>query len=109
MYVYILSNSHKTVFYTGVTNNIFRRMFEHKSGLIEGFSKKYHCSLLLWYRELSGETDAITFEKSLKKYSRSAKLKLITKDNPDLNDLAKDWDFGDLTVPLEYTQFPGMH
>jgi putative endonuclease len=107
MYVYILTNIHNTVFYTGVTNNILRRMFEHKSGLINGFSSKYQCTLLVWYTEISGETEAIILEKRLKKYSRSRKLRLITKDNPELIDLAGDWEFGDLTVPVEYTHFTG--
>ena len=105
MYVYILTNKLNTVFYTGVTNNLLRRMYEHKSGIIYSFSKDYHASKLVYIREISDAMEAIRYEKSLKKYSRKSKKRLIREANPDMKDLAGDWDFGELGIPIDYTHF----
>ncbi|MBP5274664.1 MAG: GIY-YIG nuclease family protein [Abditibacteriota bacterium] len=105
MYVYILANKINSVFYTGVTNDLFRRMYEHKSGVIEGFSKDYHVTKLVYYREITDIKEAIRFEKSLKKYSRKSKTRLIRELNPEMKDMSEDWDFGKLGIPIEYTHF----
>ncbi|MBR4748867.1 MAG: GIY-YIG nuclease family protein [Abditibacteriota bacterium] len=107
MFVYITTNQSNRVFYTGVTNDLFRRMYEHKSELIEGFTKRYHLSKLVYYTEISDNTEAIILEKRLKKYPRDKKYKLIRKENPEMKDLSEDWDFGELGLPVEYTHFHG--
>ena len=105
MYVYIITNKINSVFYTGVTNDLSRRMYEHKSEVIEGISKDYHVSKLVYYREISDNNEAIRFEKSLKKYSRKNKVKLIREINPEMKDLSENWEFGELGIPIEYTHF----
>lgn len=89
--VYIITNKHRNVFYIGVTNNIQRRMYEHKKALNKGFAKKYNCNELLYVEYFWDIADAIQREKILKKWNREWKLELITKDNPDLIDLSKNW------------------
>ena len=88
-----------------MTNDLFRRMYEHKSEVIEGFSKDYHVSKLVYYREISDNNEAIRFEKSLKKYSRKCKVKLIREINPEMKDLSELWEFGEMGIPIEYTHF----
>ncbi|HBO08016.1 MULTISPECIES: GIY-YIG nuclease family protein [Bacteroides] len=85
--IYIMSNSNRTVLYIGVTNNLYRRYNEHKSGKIEGFTKKYSCHILLYYEEFQNIEYAIAREKSLKGWSRSKKDNLIREKNPRLEDL----------------------
>ena len=80
-------------------------MYEHKSGLQKGFTKKYRCDVLLYYREIADPGEAIAFEKSLKKFRRSAKQRLIGSVNPGFSDLSADWEFGELKVPLLYKPF----
>ena len=82
-----MSNSNRTVLYIGVTNNLYRRYNEHKSGKIEGFTKKYSCHILLYYEEFQNIEYAIAREKSLKGQSRSKKDNLIREKNPRLEDL----------------------
>lgn len=65
-WTYIMSNKSKNVFYVGVTNNLERRVFEHKTGLIAGFTKRYNCKELLYYEEFQNVSDAIIREKQLK-------------------------------------------
>jgi len=86
-WVYILTNKYNTVFYTGVTNNINRRMYEHKNNLIKGFSSKYKTHKLVFAENTNSIYDAIAFEKIIKGYSRKKKLALIMKTNPTLIDL----------------------
>ncbi len=89
-YVYIMTNKNNTVLYTGVTNNIIRRVYEHKEKLIDGFTKKYNCSKLVWYEIYDDSYNAIAREKQIKAGSRKKKLDLINKMNPEWNDLYKD-------------------
>ena len=91
-YVYILTNNHNTVFYIGVTNNLERRIFEHKNELIKGFSQKYQTKKLVWYEETNDINEALNFEKKLKKWKREWKLNIIKEINPDIKDLAIDWN-----------------
>jgi putative endonuclease len=90
-YVYIISNKHRTVYYTGVTNDLERRMFEHKSGKGSIFTKRYNITDLLYFEEIYGFQNAIDREKQLKKWKRDWKDKIIKEDNPNKIDLAEDW------------------
>lgn len=88
-YVYIISNKTNNVIYIGVTNNLSRRLYEHKEGLINGFSKKYKINKLLYYEEYSSFKEAIQREKQLKNWHREWKFNLIKSLNPQLDDLLK--------------------
>jgi putative endonuclease len=90
-YVYILSNRHRTVLYIGVTNNLERRVIEHKSKVNKGFSNTYNCDQLVYFEEYQHITVAIAREKRLKKYPRRWKESLINEFNPDWLDLSSGW------------------
>ncbi len=85
--IYILSNKNNTVLYVGVTNNLTRRIWEHKSKLIEGFTKKYNLDKLVYFESFDNPKDAIKREKQLKAGSRKKKVELINKLNPEWKDL----------------------
>lgn len=87
-YVYILTNKYNTVLYIGVTNNLLRRMFEHKNKLVEGFTKKYNLAKLVYYEATDSIESAIRQEKQLKNWHRDWKINLITQFNPDWVDLS---------------------
>ncbi len=87
-YVYILANKINTVLYIGVTNNLERRMYEHKNKLIDGFTKKYNINKLVYYESVSNVKDAIAREKQLKRWRREKKNELIYSMNPNFNDLS---------------------
>ncbi|MDY0235541.1 MAG: GIY-YIG nuclease family protein [Gudongella sp.] len=89
-YVYILSNWNNKVLYTGVTNDIQRRIYEHKSGLHEGFSKKYNVNKLVYYDYTEDVTSAIEREKQIKNWKRDKKNKLINEFNYNWNDLSEE-------------------
>ena len=76
--------------YIGVTNSIARRVWEHKKGLLSGFTKKYNVKLLVYYEEFQNIHDAIEREKLLKGWNRSWKLRIIEEMNPDWRDLYDD-------------------
>lgn len=86
IYVYIMANTRPTL-YTGVTNNLLRRVFEHKQELAEGFTKKYHLHKLVYYEVIEGELEAIIREKQIKDMDRIDKLKMIRAINSNLSDL----------------------
>jgi len=86
-YVYIISNKSKTI-YIGVTNNLVRRMFENKNKLVEGFSKKYNLTKLVYYEVCSEISNAIKREKQLKNWHRDWKVNLIESLNPNWEDLS---------------------
>ena len=86
-YVYILTTRNNTVLYTGVTNDLKRRVFEHKSGLNEGFTKKYHVHKLIYFEIFDYVELAIAREKQIKGYSREKKIKLIEQMNPEWKEL----------------------
>ena len=91
-YVYILTNKNNTVLYTGFTNDIERRMLEHKERLsAKSFSKRYNCDKLIYVEEIENITDAIHRERQVKKYRRDWKENLINEDNPDWKDLSEGW------------------
>lgn len=86
-YVYILTNKRNGTLYTGVTSDLCRRMWEHKNGIYEGFSKKYDLKMLVWYEVYNDIKEAILKEKQIKKWERKWKLKIIEEMNPSWNDL----------------------
>ncbi|MBQ9682368.1 MAG: GIY-YIG nuclease family protein [Neisseriaceae bacterium] len=86
-FVYILANHHNTVLYTGVTNDLIRRVYEHKNKFVEGFSKKYNVDKLVYYEVGDSILAAIEREKQIKKRSRTYKEQLITQFNPHWEDL----------------------
>jgi putative endonuclease len=86
-FVYIITNKNNTVFYTGITNYLKRRIYEHKNKLIEGFTEKYNIYKFIYYEEYKNVNEAIIREKQVKDYRREKKLQLIRKINPDLKEL----------------------
>ena len=90
-YVYILSNKKNGTLYIGMTNNLERRMLEHKSKSIEGFTKKYDLDKLMYFETYKYVNEAITREKRLKKWERQWKINLIEEDNLNWDDLALEW------------------
>ena len=97
-YVYILASRRNGTLYVGVTNDVLRRTWEHKSDLVEGFTRKYGVHILVWY-ELHGDINtAIAREKRLKRWNRAWKIKLIENDNSGWNDLY-DRLLGEITLP----------
>lgn len=96
-WVYILTSSSGTL-YIGTTNNIYRRMAEHKSGEFEGFASEYHCHRLAYYESFQFVQDAINREKQLKGWRRSKKIALIESKNPRWADLAEKWG-----APMAFT------
>lgn len=87
-----MSNRSKTTFYIGVTNDLERRVKEHKAGEVDGFTKKYRLAELVYYEVISDIETAIRREKQLKNWHRPWKINLIKTQNPEMMDLAKDWD-----------------
>ena len=89
-FVYIMTNKWNTVLYTGVTNNIIRRVSEHRSSHINGFTKKYNLMKLVYYEEFGDVGDAIDREKKIKGWLRKKKVALISKVNPYFKDLYEE-------------------
>ena len=89
-YVYILASGRDGTLYTGVTNNLIRRVYEHKSGEVGGFTKKYKVNNLVYYEETTDVQSAIIREKRLKRWRRAWKIELIEKSNPQWRDLYYD-------------------
>ena len=87
MYVYIISNKKRGTLYIGVTNDLIRRIYEHKHQITRGFSAKYHLEKLVHYEIFEDEITAIQREKTLKHWKRSWKIDLIEKTNPEWNDI----------------------
>lgn len=86
-YVYILTNKINSVMYVGVTNDLKRRVYEHRSELIEGFTKRYHLHKLVYFEEYSDVNEAISREKQIKGYRREKKNALVKILNPKFKDL----------------------
>jgi len=89
-YVYIISNLKRTTFYIGITNNLERRMYEHKNKLVKGFTSKYNLKHLVYFEEFSNINETIKREKQLKNWHRDWKLNLIKSINPELKDLSEE-------------------
>ncbi len=90
-YIYILTNKYKNVIYVGVTNDLERRIYEHKNKLIDGFSKKYNLTQLAYMEEYQNIEEAITREKQIKGWDRNKKNKLVESINVEWKDLSADW------------------
>ena len=90
-YVYIITNKKNGNLYIGMSNDLERRIFEHKKKLIAGFTKKYGLNKLVYFEQYQYVNDAILREKRLKKWKRQWKINLIEEENPNWNDLAIDW------------------
>jgi putative endonuclease len=86
-YIYIITNQRNTVLYTGVTNNLIRRILEHKKKINKGFTSRYNCNKLVYYETYDNPNDAIAREKQIKAGSRKRKIKLIESKNPNWRDL----------------------
>jgi len=87
MYVYILTNKDNSVLYTGVTNDLIRRVYEHKNNSVFGFTYKYNLDKLVYYEICQDPIVAIEREKQIKAGSRNNKLRLVNKFNPEFKDL----------------------
>jgi putative endonuclease len=87
-YIYIVASKRNGTLYIGVTNNLLRRMSEHKSGLVPGFTQKHSVHNLVYFEEYEDIRDAIRREKVLKRWNRKWKIRLIEKMNPEWNDLS---------------------
>ncbi len=86
-YVYILTNKNNTVLYTGIINSLIRRIWEHKTKLIDGFTKRYNVEKLVYYETFNNPQDAIKREKQIKAGSRKKKIELINSLNNKWEDL----------------------
>ncbi len=86
-YIYILASKPNGTLYIGMTNNLGRRVWEHRQGLVEGFRKRYSVHRLVYCESFARPRDAIQREKRLKKWNRAWKIQLIESANPDWNDL----------------------
>jgi len=89
-YVYILASKPRGTLYIGVTNDLVRRVYEHKNEIIEGFTKRYGVHLLVYYEQGKNVASVIWREKRLKKWNREWKLQLIERENPEWRDLYPD-------------------
>lgn len=90
-YMYVLMNKHNTVIYIGVTNNLARRISEHKQKLVKGFTSKYNTDKLVYYEHFGNIEYAIRREKELKGWKRIKKIHLIIANNPTFKDLSVEW------------------
>lgn len=88
--VYIMANKRNGTIYAGVTSDLLRRVYDHRSGALPGFTRRYECKLLVWFLNFDRMTDAIDHEKRLKAGSRKKKLQLIEEMNPTWRDLYED-------------------
>jgi putative endonuclease len=89
-WVYIMTNRPNGTLYTGVTSDIARRAWEHRAGLVKGFTKRYGLTLLVYTEFYEDIRDAIQREKNMKHYSRAWKVRLVLDGNPDWRDLYED-------------------
>ncbi len=91
-YVYILTNKHGNVMYVGMTNDLERRLNEHRSGAIAGFTKRYNVHKLVYFESTCDVNEAITREKQIKSWSRAKKNALVKSANPSWQDLSEKWN-----------------
>jgi len=90
-YVYMITNWRNKVLYTGVTNNLERRIYEHKNKIIKGFTSKYNVNKLVYFDYTNDINSAIAREKQIKGWTRKKKNKLVEKMNPEWKDLSKEF------------------
>ena len=91
-HVYILASKKNGVLYIGVTNDLERRINEHKNKIVKGFTSRYNVDKLMYFEQYSNINRAIQREKKLKKWNRKWKIDLIEENNPEWMDLSKGWD-----------------
>ena len=96
-YTYLITNKYDNVIYVGMTNDLPRRIFEHKRKLVPGFTSKYNVDKLVYYELFDFVDSAIAREKQIKKYSKAKKLALIATKNPDFSDLYNNGKIVDLS------------
>lgn len=89
-YVYILASQKYGTLYIGITNNLLKRVYQHKEGLVAGFTKKYHVHQLVYYEVHGDVNEAILREKQMKKWRRDWKINLIERDNPQWLDIYRE-------------------
>ena len=99
-FVYMLSSRSRRI-YVGVTNDLERRLFEHKSKLVDGFAKQYHIDRLVYFEQTTDVLSAITREKQIKSWSRKKKIALIETINPTWEDLSTEWYKADSSLRSE--------
>ena len=87
-FVYIMTDKMYGTLYIGMTNNLERRVYEHKTGVYDGFTKKYNLHMLVWFDSTTDVQSALHYEKKLKKWNRTWKIRLIQEKNPDWKDLS---------------------
>ena len=92
-YVYLLTNKNKSVIYIGVTSNLLKRIYQHKTKYYKGFTSKYNCDKLVYFEEFTDINQAISREKQLKAGNRKRKEDLINSINPEWKDLSESWVF----------------
>ena len=89
-FAYILASRRNGTLYIGMTDNLTRRVWEHRAGVVPGFTRKYGVKMLVWYEVHESRETAFQRERQLKKWNRAWKLQLIERTNPDWRDLADD-------------------
>jgi putative endonuclease len=92
-HVYFMTNKNNTTIYVGVTSNLVKRVYQHKTKTFKGFTAKYNCDKLVYFEAYDTIDEAIAREKQLKKGNRKRKEVLINKDNPEWKDLSEGWLF----------------
>ncbi len=90
-YVYVLTNKSNKVLYIGITNDLVRRMFEHKNKLVNGFTKKYNLMKLVYYEATGDVESAIRREKQIKNWHRDWKINLVNQFNPEWRDFSEEF------------------
>ena len=90
-FIYLLTNWKNKAIYIGVTNDLERRLYEHKNKLVKGFTEKYNVSKLVYFEETQDVTTAIDREKEIKKWRREKKDRLVNQTNPNWRDLSLEW------------------
>jgi len=104
-YVYIMSSLSRTL-YTGVTNNLERRIFEHKQGQLGSFTARYNVNRLVYFEEFGDINQAITREKEVKRMTRRRKIALIDSLNPDWRDLSLEWEQSEAESGIPHARQP---
>ena len=108
-YIYIMTNNHKNVLYIGVTNDLIRRVYEHKNHLSkDSFTDKYNCGTCIYYEKYNDINQAIERETQLKKWSRKKKENLITSKNPGWVSLVNDNEIINIDNTLEESGYRGF-
>ena len=92
-YVYFVTNKNNTTLYVGVTSDLVKRIYQHKTKTFKGFSSKYNCEKLVYFEEYNTIDEAIVREKQIKKGNRKRKEDLINEDNSEWKDLSEGWLF----------------